>query len=89
VTHEDVLRELDRTNSALKALQAKIAPPPVGCENTLMANRLAQETSPYLQQHAENPVEWYPGALKRSRSPRGRTSRSCSRSATRRATGAT
>ena len=25
-----------------------------------MANRLAQETSPYLQQHAENPVEWYP-----------------------------
>ncbi len=25
-----------------------------------MANRLAQETSPYLQQHAENPVDWYP-----------------------------
>jgi len=23
-------------------------------------NRLAQETSPYLQQHAENPVDWYP-----------------------------
>ncbi|HKY01631.1 MAG TPA: thioredoxin domain-containing protein, partial [Burkholderiales bacterium] len=23
-------------------------------------NRLAQETSPYLQQHADNPVEWYP-----------------------------
>ncbi|HEY5808007.1 MAG TPA: thioredoxin domain-containing protein [Povalibacter sp.] len=23
-------------------------------------NRLAQETSPYLLQHAENPVEWYP-----------------------------
>src|SRR5213596_3799813 len=22
-------------------------------------NRLAQETSPYLLQHAENPVEWY------------------------------
>jgi len=25
-----------------------------------MANRLAQETSPYLLQHSENPVEWYP-----------------------------
>ncbi|MGQ0750435.1 MAG: thioredoxin domain-containing protein [Betaproteobacteria bacterium] len=25
-----------------------------------MANRLAQETSPYLQQHAGNPVDWYP-----------------------------
>ena len=25
-----------------------------------MANRLASETSPYLLQHAENPVEWYP-----------------------------
>jgi uncharacterized protein YyaL (SSP411 family) len=23
-------------------------------------NRLASETSPYLRQHAENPVEWYP-----------------------------
>jgi uncharacterized protein YyaL (SSP411 family) len=23
-------------------------------------NRLAHETSPYLQQHAENPVDWYP-----------------------------
>ena len=23
-------------------------------------NRLAQQTSPYLQQHAANPVEWYP-----------------------------
>ncbi|HET7032778.1 MAG TPA: thioredoxin domain-containing protein, partial [Casimicrobiaceae bacterium] len=25
-----------------------------------MANRLAGETSPYLLQHADNPVEWYP-----------------------------
>src|SRR6516162_3612180 len=23
-------------------------------------NRLADETSPYLRQHADNPVEWYP-----------------------------
>jgi len=25
-----------------------------------MANRLASETSPYLLQHADNPVDWYP-----------------------------
>src|SRR5439155_24802457 len=25
-----------------------------------LVNRLAQETSPYLLQHAENPVDWYP-----------------------------
>ena len=25
-----------------------------------MANRLARESSPYLLQHADNPVEWYP-----------------------------
>jgi len=35
-----------------------------------MANRLAQETSPYLLQHRENPVDWYPWgeeALSRAR----------------------
>ncbi len=26
----------------------------------LYTNRLAQESSPYLQQHAHNPVDWYP-----------------------------
>ena len=26
----------------------------------LPGNKLAEETSPYLQQHAQNPVEWYP-----------------------------
>src|SRR6266542_6175098 len=25
-----------------------------------MTNRLAAETSPYLLQHAENPVDWFP-----------------------------
>ncbi|MGE0760291.1 MAG: DUF255 domain-containing protein, partial [Pirellulaceae bacterium] len=25
-----------------------------------MSNRLARETSPYLLQHANNPVDWYP-----------------------------
>ena len=35
-----------------------------------MTNRLATETSPYLRQHAENPVDWYPWgeeALQRAR----------------------
>ena len=35
-----------------------------------MGNRLAGETSPYLQQHASNPVDWYPWgpeALERAR----------------------
>src|SRR5918999_903196 len=34
------------------------------------ANRLANETSPYLLQHAHNPVDWYPwgpDALQRAR----------------------
>jgi len=29
-------------------------------ENERKPNRLAQETSPYLLQHAHNPVDWYP-----------------------------
>jgi hypothetical protein len=36
-----------------------------------MPNRLQRETSPYLQQHAQNPVDWYPWgeeALERARS---------------------
>jgi uncharacterized protein len=36
-------------------------------------NRLARETSPYLQQHAHNPVDWYPWgaeALERARQER-------------------
>jgi uncharacterized protein YyaL (SSP411 family) len=35
-----------------------------------MSNRLAEETSPYLLQHADNPVDWYPwgeAALNRAR----------------------
>jgi uncharacterized protein len=36
---------------------------PLGSELTgqsMSVNRLAEETSPYLLQHAENPVDWYP-----------------------------
>jgi uncharacterized protein YyaL (SSP411 family) len=38
---------------------------------SVMANRLASETSPYLLQHKDNPVEWYPWgreAFERARS---------------------
>ena len=36
-----------------------------GCEDVkkepaVTTNRLAKEKSPYLRQHATNPVDWYP-----------------------------
>ena len=40
------------------------------CDTGCMPNRLAAETSPYLLQHANNPVDWYPWgpeALERAR----------------------
>jgi uncharacterized protein YyaL (SSP411 family) len=38
----------------------------------MQRNRLAAETSPYLLQHADNPVDWYPwGARRCSRRARG------------------
>src|SRR3954469_111717 len=42
----------------------------ISCDNACVTNRLAKETSPYLQQHAANPVDWYPWgpeALERAR----------------------
>ena len=41
-----------------------------GCLASRLVNRLADETSPYLRQHADNPVEWFPWgdeALSRAR----------------------
>jgi uncharacterized protein YyaL (SSP411 family) len=35
-------------------------------------NRLAQETSPYLRQHADNPVDWYPWGEEAFEAARGR-----------------
>ncbi|WSV23623.1 thioredoxin domain-containing protein [Streptomyces griseus] len=32
-----------------------------------MANRLAQTTSPYLLQHADNPVDWWPWSPEEAR----------------------
>src|SRR5207247_9616057 len=33
---------------------------PLALETHVTENRLARETSPYLLQHAHNPVDWYP-----------------------------
>src|SRR5206468_4794848 len=33
---------------------------PIRVASTAMPNRLAQETSPYLLQHKDNPVDWHP-----------------------------
>ena len=45
-------------------------PPMTSAATPRHTNRLAQESSPYLQQHAHNPVDWYPWgpeALERAR----------------------
>jgi uncharacterized protein YyaL (SSP411 family) len=36
------------------------AAPPAGTAGPKRANRLARESSPYLLQHAHNPVDWFP-----------------------------
>src|SRR3712207_9146379 len=41
-------------------MPAGTATPPAPHTLGLMPNRLADETSPYLRQHADNPVDWYP-----------------------------
>ena len=53
-------------------------------------NRLVLESSPYLLQHAHNPVDWYPVGRRGVRGRAARSdARSSSRSATPPATGAT
>lgn len=39
---------------------ALLADPPKPTDKAKHTNRLARETSPYLLQHAHNPVDWYP-----------------------------
>jgi len=53
-----------------------------------MPIRLSRETSPYLRQHAENPVDCIQGEEKRFAEPEKRTSPSTYRWATPRFTGA-
>jgi uncharacterized protein YyaL (SSP411 family) len=44
----------------LAGLPAGAAAPPAGKPRGKHSNRLARESSPYLLQHAHNPVDWYP-----------------------------
>ncbi len=55
---------------SLLAQEGQKGKAPPGRRTQPPANRLAQETSPYLRQHAYNPVDWYPWgpeALERAR----------------------
>ena len=52
-------------------------------------NRLAQETSPYLLQHAHNPVDWYPWGPEALAAPRAEDKPILLSSATPPATGVT
>jgi uncharacterized protein len=45
---------------ATAALAQEAAPPPGAKAKPKPTNRLAKETSPYLLQHAHNPVDWHP-----------------------------
>src|SRR5438094_1967765 len=47
---------------SMAAWQRAVAPPRPRCHDGAVAsaNRLARETSPYLLQHAHNPVDWFP-----------------------------
>jgi uncharacterized protein YyaL (SSP411 family) len=54
-----MLRSLHSAFFALAALCA-VPTPAITAEPARPANRLAKETSPYLLQHAHNPVDWFP-----------------------------
>lgn len=51
---------LTLTAALLSAISARTAEPAPAKDKNQPTNRLARETSPYLLQHAHNPVEWYP-----------------------------
>jgi hypothetical protein len=55
---------------------------------TFMTNRLADSPSLYLRKHAENPIDWWPGAMRRWSEPGPMTSQFFSPLATQAATGA-
>ena len=94
--HGRGLRERERRRHGRRVVGARARAPAVREPGSAprrlsaMANRLAHETSPYLLQHADNPVDWCPWGPEALRArARPRPARSSSRSATRPATGAT
>ena len=58
--------DCDDLDRILHTLRDAVPDPPDGWKKAKRArrvadvNRLAEETSPYLRQHADNPVDWYP-----------------------------
>jgi uncharacterized protein YyaL (SSP411 family) len=54
------VRHAGRSAQSLGALAATVAGGTQGMHERRKANRLAHEKSPYLLQHAYNPVDWYP-----------------------------
>ena len=54
------VRYAGRSAQSLGALAATVAGGTQGMHERRKANRLAHEKSPYLLQHAYNPVDWYP-----------------------------
>jgi hypothetical protein len=47
-------------NEEKKATTGNNGPPEPVIEETINYNHLGAESSPYLLQHADNPVNWYP-----------------------------
>ena len=62
---------------------------PLALRDPVMSNGLAEEISPYLLQHAGNPVDWHPWGEAAFAAAGSSRSRSFSRSAIRPAIGAT
>lgn len=57
---QDVGEETKREDAAASEKRSSEAPKDKDKHPAHPANRLAQETSPYLLQHAHNPVDWWP-----------------------------
>jgi uncharacterized protein YyaL (SSP411 family) len=51
---------LSGSAGTMRVLTPKAEPPAPPIAKAKHTNRLARETSPYLLQHAHNPVDWYP-----------------------------
>src|SRR5690242_12609109 len=52
--------QVGRRHAAVAGKAPAAVPCAASSRFNCMPNRLARETSPYLLQHAENPVDWYP-----------------------------
>src|SRR5258708_36987233 len=60
VCHHKSMRRAILQMLALLWLAQSPQPPKMEGNKPMHSNRLSHEKSPYLQQHAHNPVDWYP-----------------------------